>query len=177
MSKHPNDEAYEEGYHAGKDGNGFEDYVENNYGVLDNSDASQAYHKGYDEGKEHRYDSSDDTSSDSSSSSSDSICFITTACCQSMGRSDDCEELTVLRKYRDTYLAACDTLRPAIQEYYQLAPRIVCAIGRSPDADSAFMEIYARIVQPTVEMIKRGQNESAFDHYKTEVERLTRLYL
>jgi len=166
---HPNDEAYEDGFNDGKDGSPLDDYVQNNFGVLGNSDANDAYSKGYDEGKEHRYD--DD------SSSSDSTCFITTACVRSMNRSDDCEELTVLRNYRDTFLASQNHLRYAIREYYQLAPQIVQVVSRLPDSTSAFEDIYARIVQPTVEMIKRGQNHSAFDHYKAEVERLVRLYL
>jgi hypothetical protein len=47
-------------------------------------------------------------------------CFITTACCETLGLSDDCFELRTLRRYRDTVLAK----RPGggYRTYYQPAP-------------------------------------------------------
>ena len=182
--KHRNDEAYERGHKDGKDGFLLGDIAHSLGDAIPSidPDADSAYDKGYRKGCEDRpgwFDDvfSSDDSSDDSSSDSGSICFVTTACVRSMGRSDDCEELSVLRKYRDTYLASRDDGHLAIQQYYQMAPHIVAAIDQSPNADSAFKDIYERIVQPTVQMIKHGQNESAFDHYKTEVERLAKLYI
>ena len=59
-------------------------------------------------------------------------CFITTACCQTLGLDDDCFELRTLRRYRDRVLA----LRPGgagdIAAYYELAPQI---LARLPHED------------------------------------------
>ncbi len=40
----------------------------------------------------------------SRSNSNGDSCFLTTACCELVGLDDDCFELTVLRRYRDTVL-------------------------------------------------------------------------
>ena len=47
-------------------------------------------------------------------------CFITTVCCEYKGLADDCEELTILRKFRDTYVP-----KQLVKEYYKIAPKIV----------------------------------------------------
>lgn len=82
-------------------------------------------------------------------------CYLTTACCAHYGFPDDCEYLTVLRAFRDTWLLGQPNGAGVVQVYYQRAPTLVAAIGRRLDQD----EIYALILQGiriAVDHIKRG---------------------
>ena len=53
------------------------------------------------------------------------FCYITTAVCQSLNKGDNCEELVLLRGYRDGYLMGLPGGQRVIQEYYDVAPTIV----------------------------------------------------
>lgn len=100
-------------------------------------------------------------------SSSDGGCYLTSACTQARGLPDDCEELTVLRTFRDTYVRALPEGEADIRRYYAVAPQIVNAIERKCDASEAFDRIYRELVQPCVQLIQDGKNEDAYQLYKT----------
>jgi hypothetical protein len=91
-------------------------------------------------------------------------CYITTACVEFMGLDDDCEELTVLRNFRDTYLASRNNGPELIQSYYQNAPKIVSNIRRREDKEEIFIRLY-KIIRQCVDAIKEGDNEFAFHFY------------
>jgi hypothetical protein len=55
-------------------------------------------------------------------------CFITAACCTLVGLSDDCFELTALRRFRDRDLAAMPGGAEDIALYYRTAPAILDAM-------------------------------------------------
>lgn len=55
-------------------------------------------------------------------------CYITTAICEASGKSDDCHELTMMRKFRDEWLAKQPDGYYLIYDYYETAPKIVAAI-------------------------------------------------
>ena len=59
-------------------------------------------------------------------------CFITTAICATLGKRDDCTELTVLREFRDTYMTETKERRELVREYYDIAPRIITALSALP---------------------------------------------
>ncbi len=107
---------------------------------------------------------------------SKSGCFITSACVHSMGLPDNCAELRVLRKFRDTYLARQIAGRELIQDYYQFAPRIVQAIDRSSDSRGVYEGLFTDLVKPTVSLIIAGRHEEAIAHYKSQVKRLRKAY-
>ena len=46
-------------------------------------------------------------------------CFLTTACVQYAGLEDDCEELTIMRNFRDDYLLRQDSGKQLVEEYYR----------------------------------------------------------
>ena len=91
-------------------------------------------------------------------------CFITTACVNHRGLSDDCEELTVLREFRDTYLLEKPHGVRLIELYYEHSPKIVIAIGRREDEEDILKRLYL-IIRKCVEAIKMGDNEFAFKTY------------
>lgn len=91
-------------------------------------------------------------------------CYITTACVEFMGLGDDCEELTVLRNFRDNYLAEKENGKALIQLYYQHAPAIVAAIRRREDEEEILKRLYL-IIRQCVDAIKNGDNSFAFEMY------------
>ena len=67
-------------------------------------------------------------SADQKCTSPEGGCFITTACCETLGLDDDCFELAVLRRYRDQVLAKRPGGKADIARYYELAPLILARI-------------------------------------------------
>lgn len=83
-----------------------------------------------------------------------SMCFITTAVCLTMGKSDECEELTVMRKFRDGWLKMQSDGPSLIEEYYHTAPAIVRKIDQQPNRNAIYAEIYQKYILPCVEKAK-----------------------
>lgn len=104
-------------------------------------------------------------------------CYITSACTEAKGFADDCEELMILRDYRDHWLSSQPTGEEDIQTYYQIAPRIVKAIRETNAPVEVFSVIYDELVLPCVELIKRGSNIEAYSLYKSYTEKLECKYL
>ena len=107
----------------------------------------------------------------SSSSSGSSGCFLTSACVEFMGKSDDCEELTVLRSFRDGYMKSVDGGDGLIKEYYAVAPKIVERINAS-DKKSIYYTYISEVVEKCVKLISLKENERALSEYKFMVENL-----
>jgi Domain of unknown function (DUF4157) len=91
-------------------------------------------------------------------------CYITTACIQQKGLDDNCEELMVLRRFRDTYLIDKNNGGELIQMYYKYSPMIVQRIKERDDEEEIFAGLY-KIIRNCVEAIKRGDNEFAYITY------------
>ncbi len=64
-------------------------------------------------------------SSVTTSSYSDSFCVITTATCIALQGKDDCEELNILRNFRDQHINNTEEGRELVLEYYRVAPLII----------------------------------------------------
>lgn len=103
-------------------------------------------------------------------------CFITTACVQSRGLPDDCEELTVLRNFRDSYLLHTTNGAQLIDLYYRYSPRIVAAIAKQKNASLIYDHLY-QVIRKCVEAIKREDNEFAYLTYCEMVIELQKKYL
>ena len=108
-------------------------------------------------------------------SSASGSCFITTACVEAAGLSDNCTELETMRYFRDAYLAKSDGGKRMIEEYYEIAPRIVERIKRDENSDDVFSGIFNEI-RRTVSLIKIGNLESATVQYKGMVLRLKGIF-
>jgi len=102
-------------------------------------------------------------SGDSGRETTDTKCYLTTACMKHMMETfrDDCEELTILRRFRDCYVSKED-----IDHYYKTAPIIVESINRIPNRDTIYRYIYDNVVRACVEAIKQGNYDFALDRYK-----------
>ncbi|HKR10509.1 MAG TPA: CFI-box-CTERM domain-containing protein [Pyrinomonadaceae bacterium] len=102
------------------------------------------------------------------SSNSSGCCFLTTACCRWRGLPDDCEELTQLRHYRDSYLQNSDAGISAVERYYQIAPAIAAAIDRDENAQAIYEWIYD-VIQRCLAAIRLQDYNSVFEQYKQMV--------
>lgn len=100
------------------------------------------------------------------SSNSSTGCFLTTACVQARNLPDDCEELTVLRHYRDHWLVNQPSGREDIALYYKIAPGIVKRLDEDKDSKTLYENIYTNVIVPCVNMIKEGKNNEAYVLYK-----------
>ena len=89
-------------------------------------------------------------------------CYLTTACCEYMGLSDNCEELTVLRAFRDSLPESL------VKEYYKIAPAIVSKIKN----DIAYLQYIYGVVQLCVKDIKSCNRISALNRYVEMVNKL-----
>lgn len=103
-------------------------------------------------------------------------CFLTTACVEYKGLPDDCEELTVLRHFRDSYLLALPTGPAMVAEYYRIAPSIVRRIWEEEEC-AAIWEAMFQTVQQCVQLIRAGQNAVAMQQYIAKVLLLKQAYL
>jgi len=105
------------------------------------------------------------------------LCFITTAVCEAEGKADNCRELTVLRGFRDGYLAAQPDGPALIAEYYEKAPVIVTLIDLLGDREKRYAAIRDEYILPCVEDAEAGRNERCRDRYVTMMRRLEKQYL
>lgn len=115
-------------------------------------------------------------SSHTVSSSSSDDCFITTAVCGSEGKSDNCEELTAFRRFRDTVLKKTPEGQALIKEYYRIAPEIVKCISREPDAAEIYHYLYEKYIEPGYLLLMQGKQNEAKRLYAEGVLRLAKKY-
>ncbi|MGD9500891.1 MAG: hypothetical protein AB7V40_00200 [Methyloceanibacter sp.] len=92
-------------------------------------------------------------------------CFITSACCETLGFADDCFELRALRRYRDEVLAKAPGGAGAIAAYYTLAPLILARLPREGRKRLLF-SIYARYVLPSAVAAALGLDALAYRLYR-----------
>jgi len=98
--------------------------------------------------------------------SSGTGCYLTSACMKNYNKlfNDNCEELRVLRWFRDNFVSKED-----IEHYYQVAPIIVESIDKDFNREATYNYIYENIISPCVIAIKTGDYDYAYKRYKTSV--------
>lgn len=103
--------------------------------------------------------------------SSSGGCFLTSACVEYMGKADDCEELTVLRSFRDKYVKKTADGDKLVKQYYEIAPEIVEKIDGSQKREFFYKYIYG-VVTACVKFIKENNYKEALSEYKKMVVKL-----
>ena len=92
-------------------------------------------------------------------------CYITTATVEHLGLADDCDELNMLRIYRDKLIEEDPKFRKIVLEYYKTAPQIVEKISNSSNKDEILDSIYNNMVLPVLKLLKNGKIEEAKNYY------------
>lgn len=111
------------------------------------------------------------------SGSGSSGCFLTTVCVEAKGLPDDCDELTMLRAFRDGYMKSTAAGEDDIREYYEIAPQIVAKINQLSDANQVWQKIYDQVIVRTVDLIKQDKSDAAYTLYKQCVLALKKFYM
>ena len=93
-------------------------------------------------------------------------CYLTTACMRHKLEQfdDNCEELTILRWFRDNFVSKED-----IEHYYESAPIIVEAIDKQENNDELYNYIYYNIISACVDAIKKGDYEFTYNRYRSSI--------
>ena len=102
-------------------------------------------------------------------------CFLTTACVEYAGLSDDCRELQMMRKFRDEYIRFLPDGDTLIRDYYQIAPLIVEHIKSESDASTTFKNLL-KIIRSVVTLVEKDCNSEALALCKKEFQRLKKKY-
>lgn len=84
-------------------------------------------------------------------------CFITSAVCKSLKKTDDCYELTAFREFRDKWLVNQIDGRRLIKEYYEVAPKIVESIDNTKGCDDIYQDIWDRYLYQCLNYIEKGE--------------------
>lgn len=104
-------------------------------------------------------------------------CYLTTACVECRNLADDCRELTVLRSFRDNYMANQENGKEDIKEYYDKAPKIVEIINAKENSNEIYDDLYRNVIKPCVELIENDKNEEAYQKYKEMVSSLEKKFM
>ncbi len=95
---------------------------------------------------------------------SDGCCYLTTACVQYHGLADDCEQLEMLRSFRDHSLLQQPGGQQLVALYYDIAPAIVDGIDQSASPAQIYAEIFA-IINDCIAALKRNDTAYTFQRY------------
>ncbi|TBZ36443.1 hypothetical protein E0H36_05320 [Rhizobium leguminosarum bv. viciae] len=91
-------------------------------------------------------------------------CFITEAVVRTTNEPDDGPTLTLLRRFRDEYVAAHPEGRRLLLTYLERAPEIVRAIEREGD-NQVWKDIRRAWIEPAISAIRSGNKDLALSYY------------
>lgn len=100
------------------------------------------------------------------------FCFITTAVCDTLNKPDDCEELRILRGFRDHYLRNSEDGPELIEEYYRIAPKIVAYLNMQTDSEKRYRKLWEEDLFCCINYIKQNRNEQCKKVYIRMVRKL-----
>ena len=105
--------------------------------------------------------------SDAGETKKKSGCFITTAVCDYKGLTDDCNELRILRQFRDEYLLSNVVGVQMVEHYYQVAPAIADRLVEHAELENVWI-----VICGCLEAIADGRFEDASSRYAEMVNSL-----
>jgi hypothetical protein len=94
-----------------------------------------------------------------------SSCFIATACVISKGLPDNCEELMLLRHWRDRLIHERSGFKELVEDYYEHAPKIVTMINSLENSQDIYDELYQKLVIESIEHANKNQIDVAINNY------------
>lgn len=97
-------------------------------------------------------------------------CFITQAVAAAFGAGDEHPVLQKLRAFRDNFMLKDPRLAPLVQEYYRIAPIVVAAIDKLPQAKDIYRQIGMRYIGPAIQAIDKGDMQGALRIYAAMVQ-------
>ena len=92
-------------------------------------------------------------------------CIITTAVCNALGKGDDCEELMMLRDYRDDIKEKNPVIADLIEEYYRIAPLLIKKIDECKNRIDIYKNLWRNFISLTCNMIYNKNFAAATSKY------------
>lgn len=105
------------------------------------------------------------------------LCYVTTAVCLNLNKGENCEELRLIKEFRDGYLSSTKEGQALIEEYYDIAPTLVKRIAKDIEAQEKYVWLWNTYLAPCVAYIKSGQPESCKETYCNMMEELREEYM
>jgi hypothetical protein len=96
---------------------------------------------------------------------------------EAQGLADDCEELKVLRTFRDEFVAKLPGGQETLLEYDWIASQIVHAINKTKNPKTVYQQLFEDLVKKSVLLINSGKRQEAYDHYLKVTNELKQKYL
>lgn len=94
-------------------------------------------------------------------------CLVSTTVCEALGKADDCNELTILREFRDEHLLHTHHGRTLVEEYYNISPALVERLrSRALHEPGVFEHLYAEHLMLVVNSITAGDYDAAIYQYR-----------
>lgn len=103
-------------------------------------------------------------------------CFITTALVGILGFDDDCEELGILRIFREHYLQKQQEYRDLLFDYDVCGPILAKALEIDPDSVEVAIDLYTTYIKGCILYIKKGLFDRALEMYVNMTQSLIRRY-
>lgn len=105
------------------------------------------------------------------------LCFVTTAVCCGLNKTQNCKEITLMKRFRDGYFTKDAEGKRLIQEYYDIAPTIVKRIAKEKNSDKKYLYLWNNYIGKCVDHIEKGQNEQCSELYKAMMAELKEEYM
>jgi hypothetical protein len=103
-------------------------------------------------------------------------CYLSTAIMLALGKPDDCTELMMLRRFRDTYMALTPQRREEVAHYYRTAPALVARINNRLDSERIYEDIYRMHLVRALSALRAGQLLLAHHIYRTMADEIETLF-
>ena len=103
-------------------------------------------------------------------------CFISTAVCESLGKDDGCDELKILRNFRDQFVALMPDGKAEIEHYYKISPLILAEINCRDNRVEILHGINDMYLKKAIDSISLGDKQNAYEIYKRMVGELENQY-
>ncbi len=103
-------------------------------------------------------------------------CFITTTMCNILGYEDDCQILTILRKFRDEYMMKKKEYILLLAEYNIVGPKISDSLLKDKEGYQTAKYIYNKYIYKCLQQINDNKFLDAINVYIEMVEYLKNKY-
>jgi len=104
-------------------------------------------------------------------------CYITTASLATLGKGDDCYELSMFRSFRDNWLSVQPHGTQIIDQYYRTAPKIVAVIDQLSNKSQIYNDIWTTYLSKCLNSIEKFDYETCKSRYVEMVNTLEQRYL
>lgn len=124
--------------------------------------------------KEEQYSQKTEYKREKINETTSSGCIITTATCHALAKGDDCQELNLLRNFRDEWVERTSEGELLVREYYRVSQLILEKLSTAPNKDLIFKDLWMNYILPTCRSINSNDNESGEKIYIDMVLKLSK---